>query len=109
VRTISGNRKFTATSGAQEYLFSAATGSGEALTSATALRLGDGRGALGVSGASSVCAVARTTRRGHVGASRCGGWRKLEAASNGNGKDDEASICLGSRLAFDSAVVSADR
>ena len=63
------------------------------MTSATALRLGDGRGALGASGASSACAAARTkgtARRGHVGASSCGGWRKLEAASIG--KDDEASM-----------------
>jgi hypothetical protein len=85
----------------------AATGSEEALTSATALRLGDGRGGLGASGASSVCAAARTkgtTCREHVGVSSGGGGgeRKREAVSIGK---DEASIAaprraICSRLAY---------
>lgn len=83
-------------------------GSGAPLTSATALRLGDGRGGLAASGASSVCVAARTkgaVRRGHVGASSGGTDRKREAASIGKGEASITAtrdgICLGSRLALD--------
>lgn len=77
-------------------------GSGAALTSATALRLGDGRGGLG---ASSVCAAARTkgaVRRGHVGARSVGRDRKREAGRIGKGEASMAAprdaICLCSPL-----------
>jgi hypothetical protein len=76
-----------------EYLVRAATGSAEALTSATALRLGDGLGALGASGASTVRGTARKHgrfRREQAGVGGSGGAeRKREAASIGT---DEASI-----------------
>jgi hypothetical protein len=93
---------------ATNYLLRAAMGSRAPLTSATALRLGDGRGGLGASGASSVCVATRTegaVRWGHVGASSGDRDRKREAASIGKGESSIAAtrdaICLRSRLALE--------
>lgn len=68
-------------------LVSAATGSAAALTSATALRRGDGRWVLGAARASSVCGAARTKGRffgREQDGAVAGGERERGAAS---GKD----------------------